>query len=187
MLLAGWSVRALRDDILDRLFCRGSETQSSDWLVWTITQFGEGVSSVFESVILSHHHSGRGLVEMQNSGLRIWTFLIQTLQGQGPGSGLCVYNKLPRRSPSTLGASVGGMWRPGHGSCAPGTRLSLSGRLSWLLEQKLWCSVTDVLCCLTWYKWLWSADFANSGTVSQGLVFISSFDVRLFAIISYCL
>lgn len=48
-------------------------------------------------------------------------------------------------------------------------------------------SVTDVLCCLTHYKWLWMADFANSGTAFQKLACISSFDVRLFAIISYCL
>lgn len=45
-------------------------------------------------------------------------------------------------------------------------------------------SVTDVRCCLTRYKWLWMADFANSGAAFQEPVCISSFDVGLFAIIS---
>lgn len=41
--------------------------------------------------------------------------------------------------------------------------------------------------CWTRCKWRWMADFANSGPAFQELVCLCSFDVRLFAIISYCL
>lgn len=100
------SIREWRDDRLDLFFCQSSKGQSSDWLAEALSQSGEGFSNGFESVILSHHHIGRGFVEMQNAGLRTWTFWIRISRARGPlGSRLPVYNKLPGRSLSPLGAA----------------------------------------------------------------------------------
>lgn len=83
-----------------------------------------------------------------------------------------------------------GRWRLGKGS-----GFSPSHTISWLLEQELWCSVPrqcpqgfpDVQCCLTHSKWLWIVILLILGPLSKGLFFISSFDVRLFAILPCCL
>ena len=141
------AVREFRNDILDLFFHKNSKTQSNKWLAQAISQFGEGVSHVFESVILSHHYSGRGLVKMENPGLRMWTFLIRISRAPAPALGSVFTTRL--QALCGWRTTRVGRWRLGQGLCVPSTRLSPSGRLSRLVEQELRCSVTDVPRCLT--------------------------------------
>lgn len=70
--------------------------------------------------------------------------------GPGPPAPGSVFKPISPGDPEHSGGCGSGRCGPGQGSRVPRARLSPSGRLSRLLEQELWCSVTDVPCSLTW-------------------------------------